>query len=450
MIAVTTRATDERSASAAPPPKPAGSFDGESATAPSERHAWALGPWWYVYFVCTMSAQAVLALVLNPDRTGLVSALLLVTIVALYLTIGVWMSRQDMYATPGTGVFVLVTAALASTGVYLNPDLGFILFAVAPMFYMTGGALYGTSGIGTVLIVPDLVRWFTGDQPLSELGTSMAFNAAIMALALWYSHWFAGVIMQSYERHELINQLRESRDEAARLSEETGAMAEREHLAREMHDTLAQGFTSIITLTQAVESEMDTQPDLARRHLVLMRETASENLAETRAMVAARQPVRLDRDSLDATLERIAGQLGAELGISSRCRIMGQPYQFPNDLQICVLRTAQEALANVRKHSGAVNAELALAYTDVGVVLTVTDDGRGFPRTESPNGNGLANMRHRAEHVGGTLEVDAAVGGGTVIRLSLPHAEPAEDPGAPTETATAAEGPEKQLRSHVP
>ena len=219
-------------------------------------------------------------------------------------------------------------------------------------------------------------------------------------------------------------------------------MAEREHLAREMHDTLAQGFTSIITLTQAVESEMGPDPAAARRHLALMRETATDNLAETRAMVAARGPVPLEEDDLEAAVARLADRSGAELGITVGTEVVGDGHTLPGDAQVCLLRTAQEALANLRKHSGARSAQVRLAHTDVGVSLTVSDDGNGFDPGSGSNGNGLANMRRRALDLGGVLDVESAPGQGTTVRLSLAAEEPeeAEDPASGADGGPDGEG----------
>ncbi|GAA1456858.1 sensor histidine kinase [Nocardiopsis exhalans] len=388
-----------------------------------ERHAWALGGWWHVAFSAIMAAMVALALLTGPEQWRWLTAALLSSVVAVYFVFAKpLVSPEKDY--PGRGhSLVLVALILLPTlpAVIINPTLVLSLVAIAPVCFMTVGSLLAVPAVGAILILPNLVSGLQGRESWDQVGVGLLINGAILGYALWFGTWIERIVVQSAERYELIEALQRSREEVSRLSQEAGALAEREHLAREMHDTLAQGFTSIITLTQAVESELDSAPGTARRHLALMRETAAENLAETRAMVAARQPVRLDSGGLDASIRRISERLGRELGISVAAEVSGTPETLPNDLQICLLRTAQEALANVRKHSGADNARVVLAYTDVGVRLTVEDDGVGFDFAGPAHGNGLANMRHRAESVGGVLEISSAPGGGTTVRLALPH-----------------------------
>jgi signal transduction histidine kinase len=99
--------------------------------------------------------------------------------------------------------------------------------------------------------------------------------------------------------------------------------------------------------------------------------------------------------------------------------VRGTPAALPGDVQVCLLRTAQEALANVRRHARAGRADVVLEYSSAAVDLTVSDDGRGFTPAAGP-GHGLGNMRHRAESAGGTLTVDSAAGAGTTVRVSVP------------------------------
>ena len=127
------------------------------------------------------------------------------------------------------------------------------------------------------------------------------------------------VIVTSVRQRErlaaLVAELAATRAESARLSREAGAAAERERLAREIHDTLAQGFTSIVALAQAIEPELESDTAAAKRHVELIRSTARENLAEARAMVAELTPTALHDGSLPAAIERQCDRLSAENGI---------------------------------------------------------------------------------------------------------------------------------------
>jgi signal transduction histidine kinase len=119
-------------------------------------------------------------------------------------------------------------------------------------------------------------------------------------------------------------------------------------------------------------------------------------------------------------VRRLADRLGRELAVPATVRVDGAPRALPPNHDVVLLRAAQEALANVRKHAGARRVAVELAYGEHGTTLAVTDDGRGFAPDERPDGFGLAGMRARAEDVGGVLEVDSRMGGGTTVRLMLP------------------------------
>ncbi|GAB3707195.1 sensor histidine kinase [Nocardiopsis oceani] len=400
---------------------------------PTEQHAWDLGWGWEVYFVAVMVLVSLIGL-LSPGTPWL-SAALPGALLALYLMAGRRLVKSDDWERGNRLLFVALVVLMLLPAITLDGNVQFILVAVAPLLFMVTGLRYAVAAMALILLVPAPVRGLLGWQDWTGVGLNLLIHSVILAYAMWFGTWMYRIVEQSYERYALIEELQHTREEADRLSQEAGAVAEREHLAREMHDTLAQGFTSIITLTQAVESELDSEPETARRHLALMRETAAENLAETRAMVAARQQIRVADESLDASVRRIAERLGQELGISVTADVTGTPEELPNHHQVCLLRTAQEALANLRKHAGADGARVTLAYTDVGVRLTVADDGNGFDPARPANGNGLANMRHRAESVGGLLEVDSVPGTGTTVRLSLPHdeTEADADPGSGTD-----------------
>ncbi|WP_087100440.1 sensor histidine kinase [Nocardiopsis sp. JB363] len=406
-----------------------GSGSRRRKTRPSvEWHAWDLGRWWHLTFTVAMLAMIALALISGPERWRWATAALMATVLVVYFVFArpVLSVDSDLPGNRRSLGLMLLFLLPALPAVILNPTLMISLVAIAPALFMTVGSTYAVPTLAVLLLCPSLLAGLLGRKDWEFVGISLLINGAILGYALWFSGWIERIIFQSAERFELIEQLSSSRREAARLSEEAGAMTERERLARELHDTLAQGFTSIITLTQAVESELDTDPATARRHLALMRETAAENLAEARAMVAARQAVTVE-DDLDGALARIGERLGRELGIEVTATVTGVPEELSNDLRVCLLRTAQEALANVRKHAGAGSARVTLAYTDVGVALTVADDGAGFDTSRSSDGNGLANMRNRAEAVGGILDLDSEPGRGTTVRLTIPRDDPRDD-----------------------
>jgi signal transduction histidine kinase len=188
-------------------------------------------------------------------------------------------------------------------------------------------------------------------------------------------------------------------------------LAERERLAREIHDTLAQGFTSVVVLLELAESEVDTDPAAARQRLATARATARQNLAEARALVAALSPADLQVAPLPEAIGRLVDRFGAETGLAARLSVSGEPRSLPANEEVVLLRSAQEALANVRKHAGAGRVEVSLDSTGTRTSLAVADDGAGFDPAAPTGGYGLAGMRRRVEEIGGTLSIHSGPGG---------------------------------------
>lgn len=217
----------------------------------------------------------------------------------------------------------------------------------------------------------------------------------------------------------VIAELAATRAESARLSREAGAAAERERLAREIHDTLAQGFTSIVALAQAVEPELDTDTAAAKRHLELIRTTARENLAEARVMVAELTPTALHEGSLRSAIQRQCDRLSDESGIAATMYVDGDLPALGMAPDVVLLRATQEAFANVRKHSQATAVAVELTAADRIVRLTVADNGIGLPRSHC-DGFGLRGMRSRVAQVGGTMAVSPTAGGGTTVTVEVP------------------------------
>jgi signal transduction histidine kinase len=246
----------------------------------------------------------------------------------------------------------------------------------------------------------------------------LPMTAILVVFGVLSGKFILHVIEESRGRADLIAELEESRAEVARLSREAGTAAERERLAREIHDTLAQGFTSIVTLAEAIKSELDSDPAAARRHVELTARTARENLAEARTMVAALAPADLTAGSLADAVRRQADRLADETGLTVRYEVDGALPAFGMAGEVVLLRGAQEALNNVRRHAGASAVAVRLSVVDGSVRLSVRDDGVGFD-PDGVSGFGLRGMRSRAEQVGGTLSVRSGPSG-TELTLEVP------------------------------
>jgi signal transduction histidine kinase len=291
--------------------------------------------------------------------------------------------------------------------------------AIYPLVFSTlplPAALVVTTGVNVIPLALALLTKGTG-------WINLPLAVAITLVGVVATPVIGIVIVTSMEeRRKLVTvvaELAASRAESARLSREAGTAAERERLAREIHDTLAQGFTSIVALAQAVEPELDSDIAAAKRHVDLIRSTARENLAEARAMVAELTPTALHDDSLPAAIERQCNQLSAETGVTATMHVDEDLPPLGMAIDVVLLRAAQEAFANIRKHAQASRVTVALSSSEGGVRLSVADNGVGLTDQHS-EGFGLRGMRTRATQVGGTMSVTPTPGGGTTVTVEVP------------------------------
>jgi signal transduction histidine kinase len=201
---------------------------------------------------------------------------------------------------------------------------------------------------------------------------------------------------------------------------EAGILDERQRMAGEIHDTLAQGLTGIITQLQAAELAAG-EPAQWRGHHDAAMGLARESLSEARRSVAALRPESLEKASLCGALAATAAGWSALHGIEVRVVTTGAERPLPPEAETALLRTAQEALANIAKHAEASRAGVTLSYMDHEVALDVRDDGKGLASGPA-GGFGLIAMRQRIEGLAGTLHIESEPGLGTGISACLPAA----------------------------
>jgi signal transduction histidine kinase len=270
-------------------------------------------------------------------------------------------------------------------------------------------------------------------RPLSENAPAIAGGLVSVVFGSLFAFWITRIIAQSVERRRLIEQLEATRSELAEAERASGRLAERQRLARDIHDTLAQGFVSIVLQLQAAEAELPEEAGAARGHLERARRTARDNLAEARRLVWDLRPEALATAPLGEALGRLADRVADETGLAATATVTGTPRPLSADTEVTLLRVTQEALANVTRHSGAGRVAVTLSYMDGEAALDVRDDGGGFAPTadgHGPNGGlGLRGMRERVEALGGRLAVESAPGRGTTIAVTVPV--PPGGPGDP-------------------
>ena len=316
--------------------------------------------------------------------------------------------------------------------VVLTPDAAYLAF---PLFFLELQILPAAAAIPLVVVTFALSVGSStahlGIEVGTVLGPLIAAGVAII-VGLGY-HQMA---RETRDRQALILDLLTTREELAAASREAGSLAERERLAREIHDTVAQGLSSIQMLLHAAERDIDDEQ--TRSRLQLARETAADNLAETRRFIRELTPPALDDQTLPAALGRLATattEQAKQAGGATEVHFTasGEVVALPMALEATLLRVAQASLANVVQHADASRAEVTLTYLGDEVALDIVDDGRGYPAgtdeasrarraaaTTRGSGFGLTAIRQRVEQLGGRAIVESAPGEGTAVSVRLP------------------------------
>lgn len=347
----------------------------------------------------------------------------------LTLFLGAW--RRGWYERP------FLMFPLVSIGVLI----WYLLIRIDPLFYFLLGGLYPFIfiflpirwAIGMALIVNGLATY---DNYLDSSGSSSWWTSGMLywlgysILAILLGVWIYAIIRQSTQRRELIQQLQATQDELAAAERREGVMQERDRLAREIHDTLAQGFTSIVMHLEAAEQAMQTDPDKLRHHLDQARRTARHSLNQAREVVADLRPELLAQQSLPAAIARVAERWMEETGIIVTATTTGDVIPLHPEIDVTLLRAVQEALANVRKHAHASAVTITLSYMGDMVILDVQDNGTGINgAAPSPltGGFGLTAMRERVAQLNGSVVLESEVGEGTTLVVSVPMRTEADE-----------------------
>jgi signal transduction histidine kinase len=197
---------------------------------------------------------------------------------------------------------------------------------------------------------------------------------------------------------------------------EAGVLDERQRMAEEIHDTIAQGLTGIVTQLQAAEGSPEW-----RRYVRTAAQLARDSLTEARQSVQALRPQVLATARLPEALGEVVRTWTAVNAVPAELTVTGTVVRLLPELEVALLRTAQEALANVAKHAGASRVGLTLSYMEDLVTLDVRDDGCGFtPGRVGTDGFGLTVMRERIGRIAGQFAVESEPGGGTAVSACVP------------------------------
>ncbi|WP_404790677.1 AAA family ATPase [Altericista sp. CCNU0014] len=204
-------------------------------------------------------------------------------------------------------------------------------------------------------------------------------------------------------------------------AEAASILEERNRMAREIHDTLAQAFTGILVHMGTVSRLAITNPDAIQTHISTVRDLARSGLTEARRSVAALRPQALEDGSLWTALERFVAVLQSSTETSLICEIIGTPYVLPAETENNLLRIAQEAFTNAIRHANATEIRIELVYELTQCCLQIRDNGQGFEvnPTILKRGFGLLGMTERAERIGAQLSIESRLGQGTEAIVSV-------------------------------
>lgn len=384
-----------------------------------------------------------------PDATAVVTTAAVTA--AVYAAGSVLPGVRDSRSAAARWLAVLCSAWLGL--LWLTPDALWVAF---PLYFLHLHLLPVRWSLPAVATTAGaaILSYLRHGGPLSP-GTFIGplLGAAVaVATVLGYQ----ALYRESERRRELIDELVSTRAELAAAERHAGTLAERERLAREIHDTLAQGLSSIQLLLRAAERALP-EDSPAAEHIGRARRAARDNLAEARRFVHALTPPDLEHGSLAGALERLA-RSGPGPGLRARFSVSGTPAPLPTPYEVALLRIAQSALANTVRHAAAERAEITLTFMETSVTLDVVDDGKGFdpvsvqssdhvsvpssaaaPVRPADSGFGLPAMRSRVQSLNGTFTVESAPGQGTAVAVTLPLSPAAPAPsGIPSSPAVSA------------
>ncbi|MEU3621225.1 two-component sensor histidine kinase [Amycolatopsis coloradensis] len=391
-------------------------------------------PWggWVEWFLpyALLSLSTVLSLLISgqdPAVTlglaGLAAGWLLVSTT---LVPSRWAEHPVVVAVSFTG---LVTAA----AVLEAHDTVFLIFMITGFFeaMRLRPAPLALTGI---FVVSALINTIPNGGPLSAFADQPALWT-VVTLVQTAAVGGGGLVSaamarQHAERKRVLDELAAAQEENAGLqrqllgqARETGILDERQRLSQEIHDTLAQGFTGIITQLEAAAAAKG-DPAEWQRHVDTAMALARENLTAARRSVRALGPQPLAASTLPDALDEVSRLWSGRTGVEIRFTTTGTARALHPEIEATLLRVTQEALTNVEKHAAATIVGLTLSYMADQVTVDVRDDGGGFDpgAAVSPGegGFGVPGMRARVTRLAGTLNLESEPGGGTAVSANLP------------------------------
>jgi NarL family two-component system sensor histidine kinase YdfH len=359
----------------------------------------------------------------QPGRLALFTGLMLVHAVLHFYSFRVAEQRRWLLA------YFLIQGALVLAIGYLTQLQGFV-----PGLYM---ALVGeAAGIlwpdrRAVALATCFYTLLMGSNIVVIWGFSALVQLAplfggMLAFVLIYVVLYIRQVQARGEAQAYLQELEVAHRQLTKYAERVEELTisqERQRMARELHDTLAQGLAGLILQLEAADSYLESG-NLVQGQTVVQQamQRARTTLQEARRAIQALRPAALEQDSLIDAVGREVDQLAATTGLQTAIEVSARPSVPPETAQD-ILRIVQESLSNVARHAQASHVQVRLARQGDGLEVIVRDDGKGFGAVEGQDRSGcfgLAGMKERAERMGGELRIESRSGKGTTVILSVP------------------------------
>jgi signal transduction histidine kinase len=344
------------------------------------------------------------------------------------LALGAWYGYWNLRAPGRLSRPAMLDGYLLVAGILwlalLGFDRGFALLGVV-VFAQLFGRVDWRAALAVVLVVAGVGIVLGGFDGALGGARPLAWRGLAWGDAIGTAVLFGLVALCVYLDREVTN----ARVALAAAERRAGALIERGRLAADLHDTLAQDLASVVMLLQAAREAYRTGSTDTGKTLDRALATARDGLGEIRGLVWDLRPEALAHAGIDQAVAQLTERLAEQTGITAETVVTGEPRRLPTVTEAVLLRVAEEALTNVRRHAHANTVTVTLSYIDDVVVLDVVDDGVGFATDQVTPGRdgglGLVGMRERVEGADGVLAIESAPGRGTSVAVQLPATRPA-------------------------
>lgn len=373
-----------------------------------------------------LTLALLVVVVLNaPDATlsgaaGMVAVVGVAGLFGLTYVVGLWPAgslprgRAGWWWTAALTVAWLVLLSLSVEATY-------VVFALFFIYMHVFGAARGvTAVVLTTVVAVVAFGMHRGFDVAGVVGPVLGAGVAVV-IGLGYE----ALTREVARRQSLIDELTQTRSQLAAVERAAGVVAERERLAREIHDTVSQSLSSIVMLLHVAQRD-GTGSAKGRERVAQARVAAADALAETRSFIHALAPPSLRTGGIADALRRLGATTTATTGVHVQVDVAGYSGTLPTPVETALLRIAQSAMANAVQHARATRVDVTLSRLDDEVLLDVVDDGVGFdptPLGRSRNGDrasfGLVAMQDRVASLGGRFVVESEVGRGTSVAVSF-------------------------------